>query len=101
MSTINNSVLLNDLLEKRTAFAQAKQEYINAIKDFLGNAIDYVHISFKRNRLYVSFESFATFDDKYLLSFCDEFGFLAPMVKIEHLQGSISLYKWEFIKLMD
>ena len=40
--------LLNNLLSARTEFAKAKQEYRDAIFDFLGDAVNYIYkISWK------------------------------------------------------
>ena len=99
-SVVNKSKLLNNLLTKRTEFGQAKQEYINAIIDFCGDMIDNVHLSFHGNKMYVTFESFTPFNDKYLLKFCNVFGFLALTTKVNQLSSSIIIYKWEFIKIL-
>lgn len=92
---------LNNLLSARMEFGKAKQEYINCISDFLGDAVNYIHIKFHGNKMYVTFESFCPFDDKYLLKFCDEFGFLAPLIEFKELNRNLTVYKWEFIKILD
>ena len=99
-SYVKNLKLLDNLLSKRMEFGQAKQEYINSIKEFCRDAISHVRIKFHENKMYVTFESWCPFDDKYLLKFCNEFGFLAPTVKIIELNGSFTIYKWEFIKIL-
>lgn len=93
--------LLNNLLSARTEFGKAKQEYINCISDFLGDAVNYIHINFHGNKMYVTFESFCPFDDKYLLKFCNEFGFLAPLIEFQELHRDITVYSWKFIKILD
>ena len=93
--------LLNNLLSARMEFERAKQEYKNAIFDFLGDAVKYIHIKFHGNKMYLTFESFCSFDDKYLLKFCNEFGFLAPLIKFKELNKHLTVYKWEFIKILD
>ena len=92
---------LNNLLTKRMEFGKAKQEYKYAISDFLGGAAEYIHIQFHGNKMYVTFESFCPFDDKYLLKFCNEFGFLAPLIEFKELNEHLTVYKWEFIKILD
>ena len=92
---------LNNLLTARTEFGKAKQEYINSIFDFLGDAVKYIHIKFHGDKMYVTFESFCPFDDKYLLKFCNEFGFLAPLIEFKELNSNITVYKWKFIKILD
>ena len=98
---IENAKLLNNLLSARTEFGKAKQEYINCISDFLGDAVNYIHINFHGNKMYVTFESWSPFDDGYLLKFCNEFGFLAPIAKFKELSDSFTIYKWEFIKILE
>ena len=98
---IENAKLLNNLLSARTEFGKAKQEYKNAISDFLGDAVNYIHINFHGNKMYVTFESFCSFNDKYLLKFCNEFGFLAPVIEFKELNEHLTVYKWEFTKLLD
>lgn len=93
--------LLNNLLSARMEFGKAKQEYKDAISDFLGDAVNYIHIKFHGNKMYVTFESFGSFSDKYLLKFCNEFGFLAPLIEFKELNRDITVYKWEFIKIVD
>lgn len=93
--------LLNNLLSARTKFGKAKQEYKDAISDFLGDAVEYIHIKFHGNKMYVTFGSFCSFNDKYLLKFCNEFGFLAPVIEFKELNRDITVYKWEFIKILD
>jgi len=51
--------------------------------------------------MYMTFESFCPFDDKYLLKFCNEFGFLAPFIEFEELSKHITVYRWKFIKILD
>lgn len=92
---------LNNLLSARMEFGKAKQEYKNAISDFLGDAAEYIHIKFHGNKMYVTFESFCPFSDKYLLKFCNEFGFLAPLIEFKELNEHLTVYKWEFIKILD
>lgn len=92
---------LNNLLTIRMEFGKAKQEYINCISDFLGDAVNYIHIKFYGNKMYVTFESFGAFSDKYLLNFCNEFGFLAPVIEFKELNKYLTVYKWEFIKILD
>ena len=93
--------LLNNLLSARMEFEKAKQEYKNAIFDFLGDAVKYIHIKFHGNKMYLTFESFCSFNDKYLLKFCNEFGFLAPLIEFKELNEHLIVYKWEFIKILD
>ena len=50
--------------------------------------------------MYVNFESVCPFDDKYLLKFCNEFGFLAPKIEFKQLSDLLTVYKWEFIKIL-
>lgn len=92
---------LNNLLSARMEFGKAKHEYINCIYDFLGDAVNYIHIKFHGNKMYITFESFCSFDDKYLLKFCNEFGFLAPICEFKELNEYLTRYKWEFIKILD
>lgn len=92
---------LNNLLSARMEFAKAKQEYKDAIYQFLGDAVKHIHIKFHGNKMYVTFESFCSFSDKYLLKFCNEFGFLAPLIEFKELNRDITIYKWEFIKILD
>lgn len=92
---------LNNLLSARTEFGKAKQEYKNAISDFLGDAPEYIHIKFHGNKMYLTFESFCSFDDKYLLKFCNEFGFLAPICEFKELNKYLTIYHWKFIKILD
>lgn len=91
---------LNNLLSTRMEFERAKQEYKDAISDFLGDAVKYMHIKFHGNKMYVTFESFCSFSDKYLLKFCNEFGFLAPLIEFKELNEYITVYKWKFIKIL-
>lgn len=93
--------LLNNLLSARTEFGKAKQEYKDAISDFLGDAVKYIHINFHGNKMYVTFESFCPFDNKFLLKFCNEFGFLAPTMESQKLHRNIIVYSWKFIKILD
>ena len=97
---IENAKLLNNLLSARAEFGKAKQEYINCISDFLGDAVNYIHINFHGNKMYVTFESFCYFSDKYLLKFCNEFG-LAPLIEFKELDRNPTVYKWKFIKILD
>ena len=92
---------LNNLLSARIEFGKAKKEYKDAISDFLGDAVNYIHIKFHGNKMYLTFESFCSFSDKYLLKFCNEFGFLAPLIEFKELNRDITVYKWEFIKILD
>lgn len=92
--------LLNNLLSARTEFGKAKHEYKNAISDFLGDGAEYIHIKFHGNKMYLTFESFCSFDDKYLLKFCNEFGFLTPLIEFKELSDHLTIYKWEFIKIL-
>ena len=92
---------LNNLLSARINFAKAKQEYKDVIYNFLGGAVEYMHIKFNGNKMYVTFESFCPFDDKYLLKFCNEFGFLAPICEFKELNEYLTIYKWKFIKILD
>lgn len=93
--------LLAGMLDARTEFEKAKQEYINSIKEFCHDNIDHVRISFKGNKMYVTFESWSPFADRYLLKFCNEFGFLAPIVEFKELAECFTLYKWKFIKILN
>ena len=97
----NSNLLLWNMLNARTEFGKAKHEYINAIQEFCRNAIENIHISFHGNKMYVTFESWSPFDDGYLLKFCNEFGFLAPIAKFKELSDSFTIYKWEFIKILE
>lgn len=94
--------LLFNLLNKRKEFDVAKQEYINSIQEFFGDAISNIRINFQRNnKMYVTFELLCTFNDKYLLKFCNEFGFLAPTIEFEELSANITVYIWKFIKILE
>lgn len=93
--------LLNNMLSARIEFGKAKQEYKNCISDFLGDAVNYIHIKFHGNKMYVTFESFCSFSDKYLLKFCNEFGFLTPLIEFNELNENITVYRWKFIKILD
>ena len=84
---------LNNLLSARIEFAKAKQEYKDTIYKFLGDAAKYIDIIFDRNKMYLIFESVCPFDDKYLLKFCNEFGFLAPICEFEELSEYTTIYK--------
>ena len=94
--------LLFNSLNKRKEFDVAKQEYINSIQEFCGDAISNIRINFQRNnKMYVTFESFGPFNDKYLLKFCNEFGFLAPTIEFKELAANITVYNWKFIKILE
>lgn len=93
--------LLWNMLNARAEFGKAKHDYINAIQEFCGDAIENIHISFHGNKMYVTFESLTPFGDKYLLKFCNEFGFLAPIVEFKELAECFTVYKWKFIKILE
>lgn len=94
--------LLFNLLNKRKEFDVAKQEYINSIQEFCGDAISNIRINFqKNNKMYVTFESLCPFNDKYLLKFCNEFGFLAPTIEFKELAENFTVYNWKFIKILE
>lgn len=93
--------LLNNLLSARTDFAKAKQEYKDAIYKFLGDGVKFININFHGNKMYVTFESFCSFNNKYLLKLCNEFGFSAPLIEFKELNRDIPVYRWEFIKILD
>ena len=92
---------LSFLLYTREEFEKAKHEYINTIKEFCGDAIRNIHVSFQGNKMYVTFESWCPFADRYLLKFCNEFGFLAPIVEMEEFAETCILHKWEFVKILE
>lgn len=92
---------LNNLLSARMEFGKAKQEYKDTIHKFLGDEAKYIDINFHGNKMYLTFESFCPFDDKYLLKFCNEFGFLAPLIEFQELNRDITVYSWKFIKILD
>ena len=98
-----NGRFLSNLLAKRTAFAEAKQEYIHSIEHFCGNQIENVRIKFYGNKMYVTFESWVPFDDKFLLKFCNEFDLLSPTIEVHQYTntGLITSYKWKFIKILE
>lgn len=95
--------LLNNMLNARMEFGKAKYDYINAIQEFWGHTIEDTHISFRGNKMYVTFRSWSPFDDKFLLKFCNEFTLLSPTVKIHQYtnNGWITSYHWEFIKILE
>ena len=95
-----SNLLLGNMLNAKTEFEKAKHEYINAIQEFYGNAIENIHISFHRNKMYITFNSWDSLDDRYLLKFCNKFGFLAPTVKFEELSENFIIYEWKFIKIL-
>lgn len=100
--TENSNLLIQNMLNARAEFGKAKHEYINAIQEFWGNAIENIHISFHGNKIYITFFSWFSLDDKFLLKFCNEFGLLSPTVKIHQYtnNGWITSYEWEFIKIL-
>ena len=99
--TEKSNLLLSNMLNTRIEFEKAKYEYINAIKEFCGGSVRNINISFYENKMYVTFESWCPFNDRYLLKFCNEFGFLAPIVEMEELAETCILHNWRFIKILD
>lgn len=95
-----NDIFYN-VLKTRKEYAQAKQEYIHQIQDFLENEPKHIKISFNGNKMYLTFDSIIPFDDRDLLKFCNEFGFLAPLIEFKELSERITWYKWKFIKIID
>lgn len=96
--------LLNNMLNARAEFGKTKHEYINAIQEFCGDAIEGIDISFRGNKMYINFESWCSLDDKFLSKFCNEFGlFEFPTVEIHQYtnNGWIISYNWEFIKILE
>ena len=89
------------LLNARKGYDNAKKEYIAVIQDFLGDAASNINIKFKRNKMYLTFESFCPFDNKYLLKFCNEFGLLSPIMEVKELSPNFTLYYWKFIKILE
>ena len=61
---VTNQKLLNNMLSARTEFGIAKQKYKDVIYQFLGDAVSHIHIKFHGNKMYLTFESFCSFDDK-------------------------------------
>lgn len=94
------SELLWNMLNARAEFGKAKHEYINSIQEFLGDAATNIRVSFYGNKMYITFESWCPFDDKFLLKFCNEFEILAPIMEFKELSASMTLYSWKFIKIL-
>ena len=100
--TENLNLLIQNVLNARAEFGKAKQEYINTIQDFWGDAIENIHIHFHGNKIYITFISWCSLDDKFLLRFCNEFGLLSPTIKIHQYTnaGWLTSYEWKFIKIL-
>ena len=100
--TENSNLLLSNMLNARAEFRKAKYDYINAIQEFCGDAIEHIDISFHGNKMYVTFMSWGPFDDKFLLKFCNEFCLLSPIIKIHQYTnaGCLTSYEWKFIKIL-
>ena len=93
------SELISQLINVRNEYKEIEKKYIESIEEFCHNSIENTHITFKRNKMYVTFESFAMMTDKFMLKFCIEFGFLSPIIEYHNL-GGVVIHEYKFIKII-
>ena len=91
----------NQFIKARKEYQTLKKEYIKSIEEYCHNDINHTKITFKGNKMGVTFESFAMMSDKFMLKFCNEFGFLAPIIEYKDLGNDWILYKYKFIKIFE
>ena len=96
-----NNKVLSELLLAREDYNQKEKEYIKLIEDYCFNQIEHTRVEFNKNKMYVTFESWSPMSDRFMLKFCNEFGFLSPIIEFKELSETITIYKFKFIKIID
>ena len=96
-----NNKALSELILARENYNQKEKEYIKLIEDYCYNQIENTRVKFNKNKMYVTFESWSYMSDKFMLKFCNEFGFLSPIIEFKELSETFTIYKFKFIKIID
>lgn len=90
-----------NLLNKKKEYDLAETEYIKVIQEFYINMVEHVHVNFKRNKMYLTFETWDEIPPDMMLDFCNMFGYLAPTCEYKKLSDYVTLRFYKFIKILD
>ena len=107
-----SDLLFSNMMNAREEYLELKKKYLDSISDYCFGVIAHPNIIFKGNKMYVKFEAFTDMSPRFMLDFCNEFGFLAPLIEIKNIDGDIdsfgtlqnryfTIYEYKFIKILD